>query len=255
MFQPLVERLKIREGGLIFFNITLSIFFYKNGYMVLMQSALAVLCMSALYGFNDYVDRAADLINPKKNKQLSLTITQHPVFFLIVNITLSITCVILATILVDYYKGLLVILLVAINMLYSLYFKSKPIADLVIVGIWGGLFVSISANAHHNLLYIAGLMTTMAHLFQTLTDKEVDIINKVYTTAAKFKKPSLILLICCVLLSCFMYLQKEMLLAATAIIPFLSFISMKNVSLTWNISRTYFGVSWLILIYNAYGGF
>ena len=66
MFQPLVERLKIREGGLIFFNITLSIFFYKNGYMVLMQAALAVLCMSALYGFNDYADRAADLINPKK---------------------------------------------------------------------------------------------------------------------------------------------------------------------------------------------
>lgn len=255
MFQPLVERLKIREGGLIFFNITLSIFFYKNGYMVLMQAALAVLCMSALYGFNDYTDRDTDLINPKKNKQLSLAIAQQPSFFLAINIMVSVGCMILAAHLVDYYKGLLVFLLIAVNMLYSLYFKSKPFADLVIVGIWGGLFVSITANVHYNLLYIAGLMTAMAHLFQTITDKEVDIINKVYTTATKFKKPALILLVSSVPLSYFMFLQVGVLLAITAIIPLLSFIFMKNVSATWNISRTYFGISWLILIYNAYGGF
>ena len=255
MFQPLVERVKKGEGGLILFNVLLSVFFYRNLSMVVLQSLLAILSMSMLYGFNDYVDRNADLVNPKKNPTLTKRIGQHHLYFILLNLLISFGCIALAIRLVDYKKGLLVAALLVVNMVYSLRVKSLPIADLIIVGIWGSLFVSIVADVPYPLIGVVGLMTSIAHLFQAITDREVDAQNQVDTSATKFKNPIFLLLGFSALLSYSIYLLLGVLAGASAFIPALSFLWIKNVHTTWNVSRVYFGTTWLLILYVTYGGF
>lgn len=253
LFQPLTERIKIKEGGLILFNVALSIFSCKIWYMVLFHTGLAIFCMSALYGFNDYTDRVADLKNPKKNHRLAQKINQYPLLFLTINAFVSLVCIIFAALLTEGKQGIIALLLFGVNILYSLFFKSLPLADLIMVGIWGGLFVGVTGGAPVYLLLIVGFMTAIAHLFQTITDREPDVINGTHTTATKYNNPAIILLTYCLMLSALLFWHWGVFFALSAAIPFVCFVLFKNISVTWNISRAYFGSCWLILMYNVYG--
>lgn len=256
IFKPFTDRVKLGEGGLVVFNALHSAWASKSVLITIKESILSLLVITVLYGFNDYIDRAADLKNPKKDQSFVQAINTNPFLFLSLNLALSLLGLILVYLLLGSDKGLVLLALFIVNVLYSLWLKSFVIADILVVIAWGGLYAMLAGKLNWKLAAITGVMTGIAHIYQMTSDKPCDEANHVQTSAVRWPAalPASMALLCGIT-GYLLQTQLAGLWSLSACLPILFFIFGKNISLSWHASRLYFAICWLALLITTYGSF
>ena len=254
IYYPLYQRILKGEGGLIIFNISHSWMIHGLEKNFFFESFLSVLIMCLLYGFNDYSDRVYDLSNPKKPQHFIEKISSHATFFIIQNILLSALCILIGFYFLGFTKGLVLLFLFLANMLYSKKLKSTPVFDILIVIVWGALYVTFIGQLDWLIYFTVGIMTGIAHLYQTLTDEVSDRASNIKTSAVSLPHLKFyILLAHCVLLAVLIYIPLDIYWAFSAFLPLLVYLLTKRISISWHFSRFYFAICWLQLLYLQYG--
>lgn len=254
LFGSYYERLKLGEGGLVGFAFLLAL--YQNYPLSKLGAVtlLALLVLSALYAFNDYVDRYSDKLNPKKNIELSDLLIENRKLFLTSHLVLCFITVLATTILLSFTNACLLVLTYIINMIYSFRAKSLPFLDIFAVFAWGGLYIAFVAGIQWMPILFAAVMTSIAHVFQTMADKDSDRQNEINTSAVILsEKISWILCLICGVLSIISYLFLGMVPAILAWLPYASIILLGKVNLSWYLSRIVFVIIWIVLLENTYG--
>lgn len=256
IFYPFTGRIRLGEGGLLIFNASHAWSATHDAASAVFQSLLSLIVLCALYGFNDYVDREADLKNPKKNAQFSREILEQAPLFLAVNLLLSAAALLCCYLYLGFSHALALFGLFAVNISYSLKLKAQPVADILIVFAWGAFYILIAGKQHVHLAATVGVMTAIAHVFQMLTDKETDAKNKLNTSVLFFKnsEKSLVLLLFAVL-GVFLFYQTNLLTAASVVLPVFLFLLTRNVTFSWYLSRFYFFAIWVVMLHRCYGIF
>ncbi|MCW5906378.1 MAG: UbiA family prenyltransferase [Chitinophagales bacterium] len=256
VFNPLLLRLQLGEGGITLFNTVHCWLATHNPLLTTGCTALSLLTLCALYGFNDYIDRHRDAQNPKKHQPFVALINEHNKAFLITNALLSAALVLTALAFYGTTQAASLLLLLGINCIYSLRLKTLPLADIVIVTLWGSAITLLVPVIHLPLSLVAGIMTGIAHIYQMLGDKESDTQNGVTTAITRYPKTASVqILLLCLLLGVSIYwLRQNILWSATAVLPFVCYYLIKKNETAWLFSRLYFAIVWLMLLYNTYGG-
>lgn len=256
IFKPYFNRVKLGEGGLVIMNLVHSVLSRRDFRVILAEFLLSFFVMCALYGFNDFLDRKADLINEKKQTTFTLSIIKYERWFLILNMSLMCLTVLFTVYLGDYTKTLTLCCLYVVNSLYSYKLKSIPIIDFVAVIVWGGLYVLLSGPFNIVLALIVGVMTGIAHLFQTMTDYAADTKNKVNTSIVAIPgREMLFLAVQCLFLGTLLNQAVSIWVGLSATLPFLLFYLSRSIVFSWYVSRMYFFICWLFLLFSIYGGF
>lgn len=251
---PYFNRLKLGEGGLVVFTLFHSIFAHDNWLLIAQEFSLSFLVLISLYGFNDYKDRRKDLANEKKDKIFVAQIIESEKLFLSINTITTLVCIFGSFFIRGPLGGLFVLLVYAVNYIYSIKTKSMPIVDLFSVVLWGACFILTSGHFNLTLFFAAGVMTGIAHLFQMLTDKHVDQINATNTSVVYYwGKEWVLLMILCLILCGVLYFSTSWYWALSGLIPLLVFKITNHVNYSWHISRFYFFVVWIGLLNSIYG--
>ncbi len=249
LFFPLYHRLLKGEGGLILFNVIHAYFLFNFSNAFFLDSAISAIVMCALYGLNDYKDRQADMLNPKKDTSFVASIIQHKNLFLFANISISILPILLSLVWFSYEKSVLILLLLIVNWLYSYKFKAIPGIDIIAVIIWGGLFISIAGEINLQFFFIVGIMTGIAHIYQTMTDKDADSKAAIRTTVVALPQlHTAIIFFYCFLLGALLYIYINWMWAISCLIPLAVYMITRNISLSWYVSRFYFLICWAQLL-------
>lgn len=186
---PLASRIKRGEGGHIIL-CSLIIFLEgdaslaNTGTKVIQVLFAALLCLS-LYAFNDIADRSADVANPKKFSGPSIWYTHHQTlaygaWFLF---TLSLGALIKWTPpLYSLNLGAFFAAHVSCAV-YSWVLKRFPVADLISVGACGAAVLAVF-SPKIDLVLAVGIMTAIAHIYQTREDLAHDFNASVRTNAS-----------------------------------------------------------------------
>jgi 4-hydroxybenzoate polyprenyltransferase len=253
MFKPLTDRIKLGEGGIAAFNLAHAWIATRDAGITMVVFLLSLLCLTVLYGFNDYVDRYDDKLNPKKDQDFVADIVKHPRLMLTLNITSCVLLLVLTYLVLGTKQSLYGGMLLIANALYSLRLKKTPGADIVIVIIWGGLFTLLVPVVNYSLATLAGLMTGMAHVFQMLSDAETDKKNNVQTTVVCFPKSSyMALFLLSALAAWLVHCIADTKMALSSFVPLLIFAISKNVGVAWLLSRIYFVFLWIYMLIKFY---
>ncbi len=252
LFKPYTNRLKLGEGGLLFLNVFHSCVYYKDIFLILLNISISLFAICLLYGYNDFVDRAKDIHNPKKNQDFVHLINTYPKLFLWINGSLSVAILLLAYHFFGVLELSVLVGLFLINFFYSNLFKGIPLLDVIIVGMWGAVYVIIP-TINWYLFFAAGIMTAIAHVYQVITDKETDKISKTNTSAVAVPGMSrFVIIILSILLSLVFFSLGEIIFAATAVFLIIVKLIRISVSSKWYFSRVYFGACWIYLLYLTY---
>jgi hypothetical protein len=140
-----------------------------------------------------------------------------------------------------------------VNLTYSKFAKAIPILDIVAVVLWGGLFTML-VNLDHFLLNLsAGVMTGIAHVYQMIVDKDVDASTRTNTSVVAIKHSDRIgIAILCVLLGYCIYSIGSIWVSLFSVLPILIFFTPASDSKRWQMSRVFFGLCWIYLLYSVY---
>lgn len=250
LVRPFSNRLRLGEGGLVIFNFVHSVASHAPLAAIFIETLISFLVLCVLYGYNDYIDAEKDLLNPKKNKAFIESILSHRILFKWLIITVNIATIAAAWVLLHWQTAVCIALLYIINLLYSLKVKSIPLADIVIVSLWGGLYICIAGTFHWQIALAAGLMVGIAHFFQIVTDHDTDSQNSVQTSAVALRGwEASLLFVLCTILSLVVYLnQAGPILASLGLLPFVFFVSGSRVTFSWYASRIIFFVLWISIL-------
>jgi 4-hydroxybenzoate polyprenyltransferase len=254
-FGSLYYRIMLGEGGLVLLNIIHSIISFNTLGVFLLESFVSIVLMSALYGFNDYVDRYNDLANEKKKSHFTRLIIQREKTFLTVNIFLSILSVLLIYLFLEKDKLWFILLLFFVNFIYSLKFKSIPFIDIIIVSVWGGLYSVVVGNYFLEFSVLVGLMTGIAHIFQILTDVSSDSKNNIKTSVV-FMPGSIFWIFLIISFSSAILVCKisNIFWAISIFFPLCVFyLSKKKVLLSWFFARLCFFTVLIKILLDNYG--
>lgn len=253
--QPYFERVKLGEGGLIGLNFLFVVLTKHSLPEIVLYTMLWLTVLSTLYAYNDFVDRHKDLINPKKNQALARHIISGSTLFIRLNALVSFICILISIIWLSSVQTIILLLLYLVNVIYSNKLKSTPVLDILIVGLWGALFVALVPGITFSLGLTAGLMTVIAHVFQILDDKQTDKQNGVLTTAVALpKQMGLILILLCVILGAYVAIQINYWWCAGALLPVAAYYLSGRVHFSWYLARLYFVAVWLNILIIQYGG-
>lgn len=248
VFAPLFERFRLGEGALLAINAAVIWFLAPEPFRGAVQLVLSFVVIAALYSFNDLVDCQADRHNPKKNQKLVSAFVDHEREFTAFLYGLQMLLVVLAWVLLDLRTALVVIAIFAINMLYSLRIKGVPFADIVLVGVWGGIYCAIPDTPWRFCLLV-GIMTTVSHVFQILVDRDVDTQNDVHTTAVRsLRTTTAVLAGICVALYVALLQPLGALWGLTAFAPLALHLAIARTETAWMLSRIYFGAVLLVTL-------
>lgn len=253
IFKPYTNRLKLGEGGLVVFNVVHAFASPITLAVALIQSAISLIVMCLLYGYNDYTDADADKLNPKKDLEFIEIILHHKKTYLYLIVLLQFITIVTCFLVLGWGIALCLAVLYGINFLYSTYIKSMPILDILIVCLWGGVYACLAGELKTGIALAAGLMTGIAHLFQVITDEKTDKENNINTSAvvlAQYK--NLLLLFMCVLLALLIFSFTHNWIAVAGFAPFLMFMFSKNVTFSWFGSRAVFLLLWMIILNAVY---
>ena len=178
---PLSHRIRRGEGGLLVVNASLALAYYplRDG---LGRTAISLLCLLALYLFNDLVDARDDQHNPKKNRALAEWYARDRSLFLALWVLMSAAAV-AAGAWLEPRVAFWVAAVSLINVAYSLRCKKIPVVDIVSVGLWGAAYASIAIGVTAWVVLV-GAMTAVCHIYQTSEDRGVDAASGFATSAA-----------------------------------------------------------------------
>lgn len=256
LIKPLTNRVKLGEGGLLVLNVIQLIPQGKPIPLFLLECALSFMVLCVLYGYNDYTDAEQDRKNPKKESSfVELILANRALFFYLI-LLVQATTIILFLMFKGWSIALCLMLLYTTNFLYSHKVKRIPIADILIVSVWGGLYLSLAGNFQWALLTVGGLMTGIAHFFQVHTDKDSDQLSNVTTSAVAFPAwDKWQLFVLCGFLAAGIYLMAGYwLLSLLSFLPFLFYIASRKIIVSWHLSRLTCFIIWLMILKGIYAG-
>lgn len=256
LIKPLTNRVKLGEGGLLVLNVIQLIPQGKPIPLFLLECALSFLVLCVLYGYNDYTDAEHDRINPKKELSfVELILANRPLFYHLI-VFVQLATIMLYFIFKGWQIAFCLVLLYLINFLYSKKVKQMPFADIVIVAVWGGLYLSLAAHFQWALIFVSAVMTGIAHFFQVHTDKDADTLNQVTTSAVAFPAwDKWQLLVLCSFLAAGVYLiAGYWLLSLLSFLPFLFYLVSRKIVVSWHLSRLTCFIIWLIILKGIYAG-
>lgn len=177
---PLHNRLRRGEGGLLLVNASLALKGYPIG-EAFGLAVISLICLLALYLFNDVVDARADQHNPKKDRFLADSYAHNRRTFLgvwLVTTGLAIG----AAAWFDTRAAVAVVAVSLINVAYSLVCKRVPLLDVAWVGLWGAAYASIVTEAPAWMIAV-GAMTSVCHIYQIVEDRVADTHTGIATSA------------------------------------------------------------------------
>lgn len=180
LLAPLFHRIRRGEGGLLVVNATLAWQYRSVGEAVGLTLA-SLLCLLALYLFNDIVDAPDDRHNPKKDRQLASEYAQERSLFLALWLVTT-GLAVLAGAAVEPRAALWVGAVSGVNVVYSLLCKKVPFVDIVWVALWGGAYASIATDATGWIVLVAA-MTAVCHIYQISEDRGADAASGIATSA------------------------------------------------------------------------
>lgn len=256
LFNPYINRLKLGEGGLVAMNIAHSIAANKEIKITAIESVISFIVMCVLYGYNDYTDCKKDKLNPKKDIQFISLISENRIFFIRLIVVVQVITVVFTYVFLGWLIGVFLMVLFATNFIYSNKIKNVPLADILIVSVWGAFYVCLAGNLNLNMALMAGLMTGIAHFFQVVTDKEIDAQNNIVTSAVSFKENVyfVLLLLCIALIIILWFITKSVGIIFWGAVPFLVYLFSRRVALSWYVSRIIFFLLWLAILKFIYAG-
>jgi 4-hydroxybenzoate polyprenyltransferase len=257
LVKPLTNRIKLGEGGLLVLNVTHSVVSRKSFDLIILETFISFLVLCVLYGFNDYTDVEKDKLNPKKAPTFINLALENYHLFLVIIITVQLLTIALGLVFFSWKIAICLIILYAVNFVYSYRVKSIPLADIIIVSIWGGLYVCITGIFHWEISLAAGLMVGIAHFFQVITDKDSDEKSVVRTSAVVLSGwQNLLLFTLCFAFAMVLYFVTNLLwMIGIGFLPFFFYIlSGHRVAFSWNLSRFLFFILWLVILKKVYAG-
>lgn len=203
-----------------------------------------------LYGYNDFVDRKHDSLNPRKDQVfVSLMLNQSKLYLILY--ALITLCIILFS--YQYFnleKAFFLTLLLLLNSSYSHFFKSVPILDVIITSIWGGMFFISFGKLDYIISIIVAVMTGIAHIYQTSTDMNVDAISNIKTSSVAYPNASRNWIwVLTFFLSVLLLSSNQPFLSLSTIILILIFYSKLSIQNRWNLTRLYFVICFLLIYY------
>jgi 4-hydroxybenzoate polyprenyltransferase len=256
LIKPFSNRIRLGEGGLIVFNISHSIACHKSVKLVLIETIISFCVLCVLYGYNDYTDAEKDKLNPKKDINFINLVLDHRKLFFGLIIGVNLLTISAALLFLSKLTAIFLVILYVINFLYSKKVKSIPLADIIIVSIWGGLYVSLSGSFCWKIFLAAGMMVGIAHFFQIITDMDTDSQTLVRTSAVAFAgmENGLLFTLCLPLIFTIYLITQDLCLTAFGFAPFLFFVFSKKVTFSWYASRLIFLILWLVILNKVYAG-
>lgn len=249
---PLIGRFRLGEGALIAVNLAL-IWHRRPALRIgLLTSLLSILALAVMYQFNDLWDAKDDLNNPKKDRRLTLLLLEHaPRFYRAVAVQ-KIAIISVAALFAPAPAAWAVVGVFIVNTLYSVRFKSVPVVDVFWVGVWGFAYAAI-ASPSRRMCMLVGLLTAISHIFQMRSDRSVDSLNDVKTSAvcSNALTRGLLFAACGTL---FVALLRESAGAwsFTAFLPMGLEFALKGKQAPWLISKAYFALLLLSALQRGY---
>ena len=250
---PLWERFLRGEGALLVVNVALVVAMQPPFAAAAAYLFLSTLVLTAAYAVNDWKDAEDDRNNPKKNQRLVEALVRYRRPFLVWLCILHLGLPLLAWLWLGAEAAFPVAAMLAVNALYSGWLKGIPIADLLIVGVWGAAYAAI-IPAPWRLYVFVGAMTAIMHIFQIQQDRNVDARNHVSTTAVRVPHlATLAFAAFCV--SIFFSLLGPLgpIWAATAAVPLVLRLAIRDTGRAWMASRVYCGIALLALLRTLHG--
>jgi len=246
-----VHRIRRGEGVLLAVNLSLIALSYTTFARAIAQAVVSTLAILVMYAFNDLYDAPVDSNNPKKDRRLIATWLAHRRVGVVVAVALKIVTFGAALTLLGPSAAAAALAVMVVNVVYSTMLKGVPVADLVAVGVWGGLYAAI-VGAPPALLVVVGLMTAICHLFQVLDDREPDAANGIVTTAVRSRRLSRdVLIALSLLLAAIVLPYLGVLGALTTLVPLLIFFALDDAGFGWLLTKAYFAGMWLSLLWSA----
>ncbi len=250
-FAPLWERFVRGEGALVAINAAILWFAQPGLYAGLIALGLSFLVLAILYSFNDLHDAEADRNNPKKNPLLVTAFLQNQRAFYYYLGAVKLGLVLLTYLLLDARTAAAVFAVLVVNMLYSLWAKGVPLVDILLVAAWGAAYSAV-ASPPWRICLLVGVMTSVTHIFQMLSDREVDTKNRVKTTAVfSVAATTGMLAVVCAALALGLVPALGPVWSLTAFVPLALHLASLTTTTAWWLSRIYFGVTLIV----ALGGF
>jgi 4-hydroxybenzoate polyprenyltransferase len=246
-----VHRVRRGEGVLLAVNVSLMVLERTTVARALMQACVSTLAILVMYAFNDLYDAPVDWNNPKKDRRLIATWVAHRKVGVVVAVLLKMLTLGAALALLGRSAAAAVASVMVVNVVYSTMLKGVPVADIVAVGVWGMLYAAI-VGAAPSLIVVVGLMTAICHLFQVLDDREPDAANGIQTTAVRSASLSRDVLVALSLVLVAVVLPYLGVLGAlTAFVPLAIFFAVDDAGSGWLLTKAYFAVMWLSLLWSA----
>jgi 4-hydroxybenzoate polyprenyltransferase len=242
-----LHRIRRGEGALLAVN--LSLLAYHGGGLGegLASAAVSVLAILLMYAFNDLYDAPADVSNPKNDRAVTTIYLEHRRAFGMAMLALKLATIALAFAFVGPRATVAVTGVLIVNVVYSMFLKGVPVADVVWCGVWGALYAAIVSGSP-SLLLLVGLMTAVCHVYQTLDDRVSDAANGIMTTAVRSASLSRnVLIALSVLLWASLY-EPLGAWALTAFTPLALFFLTGRPVAGWVLSKVYFAAVWLCLL-------
>jgi 4-hydroxybenzoate polyprenyltransferase len=245
------HRIRRGEGAVLAVNLSLILLTWRGLGFAVMQALVSTLAILLMYAFNDLYDAPVDANNPKKNRDLIATWLEYRRVDVFVTFALKIVTLGIAMVALGPLPTAAVAAVMIVNVVYSTLLKGVPIADIVAVFLWGLLFAAIVDPAPV-LIVLVGLMTGVCHLFQALDDRDPDAANGIMTTAVRslaLSRNALIVLsvLCCALL----WSPLGVVGALTAFTPLLIFFVVRDAGTGWLLTKGYYGLMWLYLLWTT----
>jgi len=245
------HRVRRGEGALLAINFSLIALQTWQGGDLVRGAALAVvstLAIGLMYAFNDLHDAPADWTNPKKDRRLiAIWVEQRGVGMLAI-VTLKVVTLSLALATIGPRATAAVAAVMVVNVAYSMVLKGAPIADIVIVWLWGALYAAI-VSPSVALVFLVGVMTGVCHLFQALGDRDADAANGIDTTAVHSTALARdVLIVLGLLLAFALYGSLGVVGAVSAVLPLLIFFAVADAAVGWLLTKGYFAIVWLAVL-------
>ncbi len=247
---PLLHRLRRGEGLLLLINVSLAAVAESEPRGLASQVLISTAVLALLYFLNDVHDCIGDRNDPAKDPSfVDFCIRNRPLLLRALALQKA-GVLLLAFALLGPRSAAAVAAIFALNLGYSLAFKRMAGLDVPFVALWGAVYALVpGVDVPPRVIALVGVMTAICHVFQITRDRDVDLSNRVRTSAGVSPwLPEAELGFLCAALGFLLLPFVGPLGAASASTPFLFRRAVRSNAIAWLLSKAYFGMTWIVVL-------
>ena len=245
MLHPLVQRIRLGEGGLLGMALWAAAWETRDAATVAAVAVLTLVVLAALYLYNDVVDRDIDALNPKKDAVQRQALLERPRFYLAVALGTQVAAVFVAAAVLGTVAAAGALSLLLLNPFYSRFAKRIPALDVFIVGTMGAAVVALAIPSP-SLLFLAGAMTAISHAFQTRVDRTADLAAGIQSSGtAPTPVRNVIWVVLMAILAVAVYPRLGIAGSLSTLLPYVILSRSTDPNRGWAWARVYFAVLWI----------